>query len=124
MPTIEQTATAGDNFDGTAGLGEVLFDKLDILDDTQRAVIYTIAVQSGETQSNIRFVLAKTLADANGAGPSVEVANLDDVTGLNNACCDCVVPKNYNLYVFTTGGTTTDKYLVVDWRRVTMLGYK
>lgn len=124
MPTKEYTAAVGDNFDGTPGQGEVLFDGLNISDETQRATLYTIAVVSGETQTNIRFVLAKTLADANGAGPNVELANMDEVTGLYQACCECLVPKNYNLYVFTTGGVTTEKYLVVDWRRTTMTGYR
>lgn len=122
MPTKEQTAPIGSNFTGAFNLGEVLFDGLSPTDDTQRAVIYSIAVQSSEVSTNMRFRLAKSLADANGAGPFEELANSDDVSGLQNLCCECVVPKGYNLYVVTTGPVLAAKYLVVDWRRNTMLG--
>jgi len=113
-----QTASIGNNFDGTPGQGEIiLYDQDD--DDTQRAVLLSVAVQSGEVQADIVVKLAPDLAGANGS-TFIELANLATIDGLNLACCRCIVPRNWRLFVFTSGGVTTDKTLICDWYRATL----
>lgn len=121
MATVLQTAAIGQNFDGTVNRGEVLLSTVS-LDDTQRAEIFSIAVQSSDIQTSIVFKLASSLANANGAGPFIELANLANVTGMSSACCRCIVPRGWTLYVFTAGPVVAAKYLIVDWQRVTLEG--
>lgn len=120
MPLNEQTAVVGDNFDGTASKGLFALASANKTDDTQRAMLFSVAVQSGEVQTSIIVRLAKSLADANGAGPFIELANVADASGVNVPCCRCIVPITYQLFVITTGGVTTEKYAVVDWYNVTV----
>ena len=113
-----QTANIGSNFTGLAGAGYVELSS-NILDDTQRAEILSASVQSGESQTSIIIRLASSLANANGAGPFIELANVANATGVN-FLCRFVVPRGWHLYALSSGGVTTDKYLEVDWHKVTL----
>jgi len=122
MALIIQPIPIGQNFDGTPSQGEVvLYDQDD--DDTQRAELLSVSIQSGETSTSLIVKIAPSLADATTpGGVFAQLGIVEDDTGLNMTCCRCIVPRNWRLYAFTSGPVTVAKTLVVDWHRVTMLG--
>lgn len=125
MPLFEEQVADSNDFDGTDGAGEVIFDGLGP-DENERACIYSIALQGLSSIDSIIFRLAPTLAQAlPGSGFHFEeLANVVDVTGTQLLGCDLKVPKDpatslsWNLYVFTTGGDDVARDLIVDWNRV------
>lgn len=120
MPLALQTAPIGQNFNGTASLGLVAFSNLDADDDTQRAEIFSIGVQNPtDVKTEIYARLALTIVEANN-GPFLELGNVADATGMTLACCHCIVPRGWSLFVITNGPTTAATQLSVDWRRVTL----
>ena len=119
---VQQDIPIGQNLNGTANRGEVLLSQV-IDDDTQRAELLSVSVQSGEDQTSIYVRLARGLAEAQLAGgPHIQLGIIEDDSGLNAACCRCIVPRGWNLYAFTTGNTNTIKTLIVDWHRITLAG--
>lgn len=119
---VQQDLPIGQNFDGTFLQGEVLLSDV-TWDDTQRAELFSVSVQSGEAQTLIYVILAAGLAEAIlPGGPKIQLGIIADSSGYNAACCRCMVPRGWNLYAFTTGPTNTIKTLIVDWHRVTLKG--
>lgn len=117
-----QTAAIGQNFNGTPNQGEIILSQ-DTVDDTQRAELLSVSIQSGEVQTAIYVRLAIGLAEAMTAGgPFIQLGIIADDTGFNSTCCRCIVPRGWNLYAFTTGPVLTAKKLIVDWHRITLLG--
>jgi len=121
MALATQTANIGENFDGTADKGLVTLSDV-TNDDTQRAMVLSVFVQAlADTKTSIAIYIAPNLA-AIAAGNYGELANLADVTGLNLACCRCIIPRGWNLYVITAGPVLGTMQLNVDWTRVTLKG--
>lgn len=119
---VQQDLPIGQNFDGTFLKGEVLLSDV-TWDDTQRAELLSVSVQSGEAQTLIYVVLAAGLAEAIlPGGPKIQLGAIADDSGYNATCCRCIVPRGWNLYAFTTGPVLTIKTLIVDWHRVTLKG--
>jgi hypothetical protein len=122
MALVQQNIPIGQNLNGTPGQGEVLLSDV-TWDDTQRAELLNVSIQSGEDQTTIYVRLAAGLAEASLAGgPHIQLGIIENDSGLNAACCRCIVPRGWNLYAFTTGPVLTIKTLIVDWRRVTLKG--
>ncbi len=120
MPLALQTAPIGQNFNGTASLGLVAFTGLSPTNDTERAEIFSIGVQGPtDVKTSIWARLAPGIAAASN-GPFLELGNVADTTGMTNACCRCIVPRGWSLFVVTAGPTTTVMKLSVDWHRVTL----
>ena len=126
MPLTIQTVPIGDDFDGTPDDGEVLLERqafggTNPIDESRRVIIYNISLQGVDDMSEIDIRLAPTLADATpGSGNLfLQLAYATDAKGITKACCNCVVPPDWNLYAFTTGGTTAERKLMVDWMRAT-----
>lgn len=121
MALVTQPIPIGQNFDGTPNQGEVILSN-NLTDDSQRAQLLNVSVQSGEDQTAITVWLAPSLAEANTPGGQRMLLGLvEDDSGFNSLCCRCIVPRGYNLYAFTTGPVATIKTLIVDWRRVTLV---
>lgn len=122
MPLELQTAPIGQNFNGTASLGFVALTGPNSDNDTQRAEILSVSVQSADVQTSIWVRLAATIADANGAGDGyfIELGNVADSNGINLACCKCIVPRGWSLFVVTAGPVLATKHLAADWHRVTL----
>jgi hypothetical protein len=119
---VQQDIPIGQNLNGAPGQGEVLLSQI-VDDDTQRAELLSVSIQSGEVQTSLYVRLARGLAEAVAAGgPHIQLGIIENDTGYNAACCRCIVPRGWNLYAFTTGPTATIKTLIVDWRRVTLKG--
>lgn len=121
MALETQTANATENFDGTADKGLVPLSAV-TNDDTQRAMVLSVFVQAlVDTKTSIAVYIAPDLA-AIAAGNYGELANLENATGLNLACCRCIIPRGWNLFVITAGPTVGEMKLNVDWTRVTLRG--
>lgn len=114
-----QTAPTGQQLTGAPGLGAFPLST-NSTDDTQRAELLSVAVQSADVFATIYVRLAANLANANGGGPYIELGALADVTGINLACCRCIVPRGWSLFVVGTGPVLAPKYAVVDWHNVTL----
>jgi len=120
MPLTLQTAGIGTNFDGTANQGLVPFSGLSNANDTERAEIFNVGVQNPtDEKTSIWGRLAPDLASAT-VGPFLELFNVANATGVTMACCHCIVPRGWSLFVVSTGPTTAATQLAVDWRRVTL----
>lgn len=122
MALVQQNIPIGQNLNGTLNRGEVLLSQV-TNDDTQRAMLLNVSVQSGEVETSIEVVLAIGLAEAVLAGgPKIQLGRIEGDTGLNLACCRCIVPRGWNLYAFSSGPNLTIKTLIVDWTRITLAG--
>lgn len=116
MPNTSDTSSSGNDFDGTPSNGEVVFAGTALGQDSQRAIIYSIAVNTdGTTLTKAQAVLAADLADVQGDGPFLELAIVLDAAGFTMSCCHCVVPAGWKLFIITTEDVATDKNYFVDW---------
>lgn len=130
MPLFQETLAGGSDFDGTAGSGLLVFSavsaELSDNNDTVRAMIHSIAVTApAGTLDVTRIRLAPNLAAAQPGGTGyVGLAfNDNDTEGVSLAGCNIMVPRGFDLYVFTTEAAAGEKSLVVDWRTITLSPY-
>ena len=124
MANITDTSPSGNDFDGTASNGEIVFGGTTLGRDSMRAIIFSISVTTdgGLVLSEARARLAETLANANGGGPYLELALVQDAAGFTKACCNCVVPAGWKLFIVTTeSGVPVNKTLFVDWSIETLV---
>ncbi len=120
MPLVNLTLAAGTDFDGTTGLGEVLFlfqGVANTKDDTKRAVVYSVAINAAGSLTSLRVRLAPDLASAKSDASFLSVLEGSDIANLQASGCRFVVPRGWNLYAFTTEDSAQEKTLIVDWTR-------
>lgn len=122
MANTTDIASSGTDFDGTPNNGEIEFTNTEIGKDSTRAILYSVSVTTGGTTlTSARAVLAPSVAQAIGNGPFLELAIVSDAAGFTLACCNCVVPAGWKLFIFTTEDSNVDKRLFADWSVETLI---
>ena len=120
-----KTLASGTDFDGQTNSGELLLlnaGVTNLVDDTQRHEIFSVAIQATGNLTGLIVRLAANRADALDPTGTVflELLNAADVVGQQRVCCRCIVPIGWNLYAFTTEDAPQSKTLIVDSYRVTL----
>ncbi|TPV93782.1 MAG: hypothetical protein B7733_18665 [Myxococcales bacterium FL481] len=127
MPLFQETLPAGSDFDGTASSGLLVFSavsaELSDQNDTVRAMVHSIAVTATAgtlAVTRVRLAPDTAAAQPGGTGYVGLAFNDNDTEGVSLAGCNILVPRGFDLYVFTTEADPGEKSLVVDWRTITL----
>ncbi len=122
MPLFLDSSSAGQNFGGTPGNGELDFGIG--ATDAARALIQNIGLSSNSDIGTIALRMARNASQL-GLGSYIELAfEATPTRGISLFSCNIFVPPEWFLFLVTTGASADDKFWNVDWRRISYSTFK